>query len=88
MMPNIGLPKPLRPSLTKSCTTRFVPTIRNLRGELTALMGALDAMGWKTNSQAWLAKYYEKVLSMVETLSRLLEEQGDQFRVEGLQEAD
>jgi hypothetical protein len=51
-------------------------------------MGALDAMGWKTNSQAWLAKYYEKVLSMVETLSRLLEGQGDQFRVEGLQEAD
>jgi hypothetical protein len=46
-------------------------------------MGALDAMGWKTNSQAWLAKYYEKVLSMIETLSRLLEGQGDQFRVEG-----
>jgi len=57
-------------------------------GKLTALMGALDAMGWKTNSQAWLAKYYEKVLSMIETLSRLLKGQGDQFRVEGLQEAD
>jgi hypothetical protein len=36
-------------------------------------MGVLDAMGWTTNSQAWLAKHYEKVLDMMGTLSRLLE---------------
>ena len=51
-------------------------------------MGVLDAMGWTTNSQAWLAKHYEKVLDMMGTLSRLLEGQEDQFHVEGLQEAD
>jgi hypothetical protein len=51
-------------------------------------MGVLDAMGWTTNSQAWLAKRFEKVVSAMGTLSRYLEGYEHLFQVEGLKESD
>jgi hypothetical protein len=45
-------------------------------------------MGWKTNSQARLAKHYEKVLDMMEGLSKLVEGRENLFCVEGLKEKD
>jgi hypothetical protein len=59
-------------------------------GELTRLTGVIDAMGWKTNSMAWVAKRYEKVLGMMGTLARQLDVEGNEhlFQIEGLKESD
>jgi hypothetical protein len=47
-------------------------------------------MDWKTNSMAWVAKRYEKVLSLMGTLAQQLDVEGKEhlFLVEGLKESD
>jgi hypothetical protein len=57
-------------------------------GELTELMGLMDAMGWKTNSLAWVSKRLEKMISAMSTLSRNLAGYEELFQVEGLKERD
>jgi hypothetical protein len=57
-------------------------------GELTELMGLLDAMGWKTNTLAWVSKRFERMVSAMSTLSRYLEGYEHLFQVEGLKERD
>jgi hypothetical protein len=57
-------------------------------GELTELMGLMDAMGWKTNTQAWISKRLARMVSAMSTLSRYLEGYEELFQVEGLKERD
>jgi hypothetical protein len=57
-------------------------------GELTTLTGILDAMGWKTNTLAWLSKHLEKVVTAMGKLSYQLEGYENSFQVEGLKERD
>jgi hypothetical protein len=56
--------------------------------ELTELMGLIDAMGWTTNTQAWVSKRLEKLVSAMSTLSRYLGGYEHLFQVEGLKERD
>jgi hypothetical protein len=57
-------------------------------GELTELTGLMDAMGWKTNSLAWVSKRLEKMVNAMSTLSRYLEGYEELFQVEGLKGSD
>jgi hypothetical protein len=57
-------------------------------GELTTLTGLADAMGWKTNTLAWLSKHLEKVVTGMGKLSYQLEGYENLFQVEGLKERD
>ena len=57
-------------------------------GKLTEYMGIIDAMGWKTNSLAWVSKHLERIIFTMETLSRNLGGYEHLFQVEGLKERD
>jgi hypothetical protein len=57
-------------------------------GELTELMGLMDAMGWKTNTQAWVSKRLTRMVDAMSTLSYYLEGYEQLFQVEGLKESD
>jgi hypothetical protein len=48
----------------------------------------MDAMGWKTNSLAWVSKRLEKMVNAMSTLSRYLEGYEELFQVEGLKGSD
>ena len=56
--------------------------------KLTEYTGLIDAMGWKTNSLAWVSKHLEKIVFTMESLSRNLRGYEHLFQVEGLKERD